>query len=101
MSVLFHSLVALTYIALGAAAAFGLPLLSVTIEPVLALFAGGAVLIGGAMLFFIVLFGPTEFLLNADHEIITATYSAGPIGRMNAPDLVKVVQFNEKKRMGG
>lgn len=49
MSVLFHSLVALTYIALGAAAAFGLPLLSVTIEPVLALFAGGAVLIGGAI----------------------------------------------------
>ena len=44
---------------------------------------------------------PTEFLLNADHEIITATYSAGPIGRMNAPDLVKVVQFNEKKRLAG
>ncbi len=49
MSVLFHSLVALTYIALGAAAAFGLPLLSAAVEPVLALFAGGAVLIGGAL----------------------------------------------------
>ncbi|NQU69482.1 MAG: redoxin domain-containing protein [Rhodospirillales bacterium] len=44
---------------------------------------------------------PTEFLLDADHKIITATYSAGPIGRMNAPDLVKVVQFNEKKRLEG
>ncbi len=44
---------------------------------------------------------PTEFLLDANHKIITATYSAGPIGRMNAPDLVKVVQFNEKKRLGG
>ena len=43
---------------------------------------------------------PTEFLLDADHKIITATYSAGPIGRMNASDLVKVVQFNEKKRLG-
>lgn len=46
---LFHSLVALTYIALGAAAAFGLPLLSAAVEPVLALFAGAAVLIVGAL----------------------------------------------------
>ncbi len=44
---------------------------------------------------------PTEFLLDADHRIITATYSAGPIGRMNAADLVKVVQFNERKKQGG
>jgi cyclic-di-GMP phosphodiesterase TipF (flagellum assembly factor) len=49
MSALFHSLVALTYIALGAAAAFGLPLLGTAIEPVLALFAGAAVLIVGAL----------------------------------------------------
>ena len=41
---------------------------------------------------------PTEFLLDADHKIITVTYSAGPIGRMNAPDLVKVVQFNERQK---
>ncbi len=44
---------------------------------------------------------PTEFLLDADHKVITATYSAGPIGRMNAPDLVKVVQFNERQKQGG
>lgn len=44
---------------------------------------------------------PTEFLLDADHKVITATYSAGPVGRMNAPDLVKVVQFNERQRKGG
>ncbi len=44
---------------------------------------------------------PTEFLLDSDHKVITATYSAGPIGRMNAPDLVKVVQFNERKKQGG
>ena len=49
MSVLFHSLVALTYIALGAAVAFGLPLASAAIEPVLAFFVGGAVLVGGAL----------------------------------------------------
>ncbi len=44
---------------------------------------------------------PTEFLLDSNHEVITATYSAGPIGRMNAPDLVKVVQFNKRKKQGG
>ena len=44
---------------------------------------------------------PTEFLLDGDHKVITATYSAGPIGRMNAPDLVKVIQFNERKEQGG
>ncbi len=44
---------------------------------------------------------PTEFLLDSDHKVITATYSAGPIGRMHAPDLVKVVQFNERKKQGG
>ncbi len=44
---------------------------------------------------------PTEFLLDSDHKVITATYSAGPIGRMNAPDLVKVVQFNKRKKQGG
>ncbi len=49
MAFIFHSLVALSYIALGAAAAFGLPLLSAGIEPMLALFAGGAVLVVGAL----------------------------------------------------
>jgi cyclic-di-GMP phosphodiesterase TipF (flagellum assembly factor) len=42
MSFLFHSLVALSYILLGAAAAFGLPLLATGIEPMLAFFVGGA-----------------------------------------------------------
>ena len=44
---------------------------------------------------------PTEFVLDADHRIKTATYSAGPIGRMNPPDLVKVVQFYERQKQGG
>ncbi len=44
---------------------------------------------------------PTEFLLDSGHKVITATYSAGPIGRMNAPDLVKVIQFSERKKQGG
>jgi cyclic-di-GMP phosphodiesterase TipF (flagellum assembly factor) len=49
MAALFHSLVALSYVALAAAAAFGLPLLSAGIEPMLALFAGAAVLVVGAL----------------------------------------------------
>ena len=49
MSVLFHGLVALSYIAVAAAAAFGLPLLSAGIEPMLALFAGAAILVVGAL----------------------------------------------------
>ncbi len=44
---------------------------------------------------------PTEFLLDADHRVITSTYSAGPVGRMNAPDLVKVVQFNQRQKQQG
>ncbi|MBR45973.1 MAG: hypothetical protein CMM31_05770, partial [Rhodospirillaceae bacterium] len=49
MSGLFHSLVALSYIVLGAVAAFGLPLLSAGIEPMMAVFIGGAVLVVGAI----------------------------------------------------
>ncbi|MDA0229672.1 MAG: EAL domain-containing protein [Proteobacteria bacterium] len=49
MSVLFHGLVALSYIAIAAAAAFGLPLLSTGIEPMLALFAGAAILVVSAL----------------------------------------------------
>jgi len=49
MSALFHSLVALSYVALGAAAAFGLPLLNADIEPMIGLFAGAAILVVGAL----------------------------------------------------
>ena len=49
MSALFHSLVALSYVALGAAAAFGLPLLNAGIEPMIGLFAGAAILVVGAL----------------------------------------------------
>ncbi len=44
---------------------------------------------------------PAEFVLDSDHKIKTSTYSAGPIGRMNAPDVVKVVQFYERQKQAG
>lgn len=44
---------------------------------------------------------PSEFLLGAGHEIMTSTYSAGPIGRIDAADVVKIVQFYERQKADG
>lgn len=44
---------------------------------------------------------PSEFLLNAEHKVMSSTYSSGPIGRMNPPDIVKIIQFYEKQRQSG
>lgn len=43
---------------------------------------------------------PSEFLLNAEHKVVASTYSAGPIGRMNPPDVVNIVRFYEKQKAG-
>ena len=39
---------------------------------------------------------PSEFLLAADGKVRSATYSSGPIGRMDAADVVKLVAFYDK-----
>ncbi len=44
---------------------------------------------------------PSEFLLNAGHKVMFSAYSSGPIGRMNPPDVVKVIQFAEKQKKSG
>jgi peroxiredoxin len=44
---------------------------------------------------------PSEFLLGADGKVIYNTYSSGPVGRMNPPDIVKMVGFVDKQRRGG
>jgi peroxiredoxin len=44
---------------------------------------------------------PSEFLLGADGKVIYNTYSSGPVGRMNPPDIVKIVCFVDKQRRGG
>ena len=39
---------------------------------------------------------PSEFLLTADGKVRSATYSSGPIGRVDATDVVKLVTFYDK-----
>ena len=39
---------------------------------------------------------PSEFLVAADGKVRSATYSSGPIGRVDAADVVKLVQFYDK-----
>lgn len=40
---------------------------------------------------------PSEFLVAADGKIRSATYSSGPIGRVEATDVVKIVNFYDKQ----
>lgn len=39
---------------------------------------------------------PSEFLVTAEGRIRSATYSSGPIGRVDAADVVKLVAFYDK-----
>jgi peroxiredoxin len=41
---------------------------------------------------------PSEFLLSGSGKVINSMYSAGPVGRMNPPDLVKMIAFVDKQR---
>lgn len=40
---------------------------------------------------------PSEFLVAADGKVRSATYSSGPIGRVDAADVVKLVNFYDKQ----
>lgn len=40
---------------------------------------------------------PSEFLVAADGRVRAATYSSGPIGRIDAADVVKLVNFYDKQ----
>jgi peroxiredoxin len=39
---------------------------------------------------------PSEFLLTADGKVRSATYSSGPIGRVDAADVIKLIAFYDK-----
>ena len=39
---------------------------------------------------------PSEFLVAADGKVRAATYSSGPIGRIDAADVVRLVTFYDK-----
>jgi alkyl hydroperoxide reductase subunit AhpC len=38
---------------------------------------------------------PSEFLVNPGGKVLMSSYSAGPLGRMNPDDLIKVINFLE------
>lgn len=41
---------------------------------------------------------PSEFLLNADGRVVASSYSAGPIGRIDAADVIKLVKLYDSRR---
>jgi peroxiredoxin len=40
---------------------------------------------------------PAEFVLGGDGKVLASSYSDGPIGRMDAADVVKMIQFRERQ----
>lgn len=38
---------------------------------------------------------PAEFVLDASGRVVSATYSSGPIGRVDAADVVRLINFRE------
>jgi len=40
---------------------------------------------------------PSEFIVAADGRVVSSTYSSGPIGRMDAVDVLKLIDFYESK----
>lgn len=43
---------------------------------------------------------PSDFVLNDQGVVLSATYSSGPIGRLEAVDAVRFIQFQEKLKQG-
>ena len=41
---------------------------------------------------------PSEFLLDADNKVVMSSYSDGPLGRIEAADVVKLVNFYESRK---
>ena len=41
---------------------------------------------------------PSEFVVNRKGRVVTSTYSSGPIGRMDAEDVVWLVRFLERRK---
>jgi peroxiredoxin len=41
---------------------------------------------------------PSEFLVNAEGKVMAASYSDGPIGRIDATDVIKMVNFVEAQK---
>ena len=41
---------------------------------------------------------PAEFVIGDDGKVVISSYSSGPIGRMDADEVVKLVNFYEKRK---
>jgi alkyl hydroperoxide reductase subunit AhpC len=41
---------------------------------------------------------PSEFLVSAEGKVVTSSYSSGPIGRIDAADVVKMINFLESRK---
>ncbi len=41
---------------------------------------------------------PSEFVLGADGKVLASSYSDGPIGRIDAADVVKLINFREAQQ---
>ena len=41
---------------------------------------------------------PSEFLLDADNKVVVSSYSDGPLGRIDAADVVRLVNFYESRK---
>lgn len=40
---------------------------------------------------------PTEFILGPDGKVVSSSYSDGPLARLDAEDVVGLINFYEKK----
>jgi peroxiredoxin len=41
---------------------------------------------------------PSNFVLNGSGNVLSATYSTGPIGRLEAADAIRFIEFQEKQK---
>ena len=41
---------------------------------------------------------PSEFILNAEAKVIASSYSDGPLGRIEAADVIRLVKFYEARK---
>ena len=41
---------------------------------------------------------PSEFVVGADGKVIVSSYSDGPLGRIDAADVVKLIRFYESRK---
>ena len=41
---------------------------------------------------------PSEFILNAESRVVGSSYSDGPLGRIEAPDVIRLVNFYEAQK---